>query len=291
MNKTLKNIITAVLALLGLAFTVMSIIAKLQRDNDKYKLDSSQQNPFYKKKVKFIENEDEPANADGKCGHLEAIGDSDYTPTFYAKYIKRGIDIILSFFGMVVLAPVYAISAIAIKTDDPGPVIFKQKRIAQGNGYFDVLKLRTMKMDTPHNLPTHQLANPDQYLLRSGKLFRKYSIDELPQCWSIFKGDMSIIGPRPALWNQDYLTAERDKYGANDITPGLTGLAQISGRDELEIEEKARLDGEYAKALKESSWSGFKADVSLFIRSVFAVLGSKGVVEGGTGTMKKESVS
>lgn len=289
MNKTLKNIIAAVLALLGLAFTVMSIIAKLQRDNDKYKLDSSLQNPFYKKKVRFIENENEPANADGKCGHLEAVGESDYTPTFYAKYIKRGFDIVLSFFGMIVLAPVIGITALAIVIDDPGPVFFKQKRIAQQNGFFDVIKLRSMYAQTPSDVPTHMLKNGG--ITRVGAVIRKLSIDELGQMWNCFVGSMSVIGPRPALWNQDYLTAERDKYGANDIKPGITGLAQISGRDELEIEEKARLDGEYTKALKESSWSGFKADVDVFIKSVFAVLGSEGVVEGGTGTMKKESVS
>ena len=289
MNKTLKNIITAVLALLGLAFTVMSIIAKIQRDNDKYKLDSSLQNPFYKKKVRFIEDDNDPVNADGKKGHLEAVGESDYTPTFYAKYIKRGLDIVLSFLGMIVLAPVIGITALAIIIDDPGPVFFKQKRIAQQNGFFDVIKLRSMYAQTPSDVPTHMLKNGG--ITRVGAVIRKLSIDELGQMWNCFVGSMSVIGPRPALWNQDYLTAERDKYGANDIKPGITGLAQISGRDELEIEEKARLDGEYTKALKESSWSGFKADVDVFIKSVFAVLGSEGVVEGGTGTMKKESVS
>lgn len=287
MNKKLKNGLIATGAVLGTTFAVMSMIANKQRKNDKYKNDSSEQNPMYKKKVVFVEDENEPMNADGKCGHLEAIGTSEHIQTFYEKYIKRGLDIVFSFGGMIVLAPVYAVTAVAIKIDDPGSVIFKQKRIARQNGYFDIFKLRSMKMDTPKNMPTHQLSDPDKYLLHTGKLFRRLSLDELPQLWNCFLGDMSIIGPRPALWNQDYLTAERDKYGANDVKPGLTGLAQISGRDELEIEEKAKLDGVYAQALK-GNWSGFIMDCKLFCGSIFVVLRSNGVVEGGTGAIVKE---
>lgn len=288
MNKKLKNGLIAAGAFLGTAFTVMSIIAKKQRDNDKYKNDPYEQNPMYKKRVVFVENENDPVNADGKRGHLEAVGDSDYTPTFYEKYIKRGIDITLSFGGMVVLAPIYAVTALAIKIDSPGPVIFKQKRIAQQTGYFTLPKFRSMKKSS--DVPTHMLQNAGKTdnFTRIGKFIRKTSIDELPQCWSIFKGDMSIIGPRPALWNQDYLTAERDKYGANDIKPGLTGLAQAHGRDELEIPDKAKLDGEYAEALKKSSWSGLKMDIKAFVDSVKAVLKSDGVVEGGTGEIHKQ---
>ncbi|ADU24034.1 sugar transferase [Ruminococcus albus] len=289
MNKAkIKKAATITGAALGLAFIVMRKIAKHQMANDKYRNDQSEQNPMYKKRVVFIEDDNDPVNADGKRGHLEAVGISEHIQTFYEKYIKRALDIILSFCGMVVLAPVYAMAAIAIKIDDPGPVIFKQKRISEQTGYFDVLKFRSMRMDTPRNMPTHQLSNPDQYLLRTGKLIRKCSIDELPQLWNCFVGSMSIIGPRPALWNQDYLTAERDKYGANDIKPGLTGLAQVHGRDELEIPDKAKLDGEYAAALKKSSWSGLKMDIKVFVDSVKAVLKSDGVVEGGTGEIHKQ---
>ncbi|MBR1764105.1 MAG: sugar transferase [Ruminococcus sp.] len=273
-------------AVLGATFTIMSIIASKQRKKDKYKNDTNEQNPMYKKKVKFVENEKEPENADGMRGHLEAIGESNYTPTIYDKYIKRTLDVILSFGGMVVLAPVYAVTAIAIKIDDPGPVFFKQKRIAQGNGYFDVIKLRSMSVNTPSDVPTHMLKNGG--VTRVGAIIRKTSIDELGQLWNIYRGDMSVIGPRPALWNQDFLTAERDKYGANDIKPGLTGLAQAHGRDELEIPDKAKLDGEYAAALKKSSWSGLKMDIKVFVDSVKAVLKSDGVVEGGTGEIHKQ---
>ena len=289
LDRKFKKGLTVAGAVLGTTFAVMSYIAKKQRDNDKYKNDPSEQNPMYKKKVIFVEDENDPMNADGKCGHLEAVGESHYTPTFYEKYVKRGIDVALSFGGMVVLAPVYAVTAIAIKLDSPGPVIFKQKRIAQQTGYFTLYKFRSMK--TASDVPTHMLKNGGKTdnFTRIGKFIRKTSIDELPQCWSIFKGDMSIIGPRPALWNQDYLTAERDKYGANDVKPGLTGLAQISGRDELEIPEKARFDGVYSDALKKSSILGLLMDLKIFAASVGAVLKSSGVVEGGTGMIAKET--
>ena len=221
MDRKLKKELTVAGAVLGTTFAVMSYIAKKQRDNDKYKNDSFEQNPMYKKRVIFVEDENDPMNADGKCGHLEAVGESHYTPTFYEKYVKRGIDVALSFGGMVVLAPVYAVTAIAIKLDSPGPVIFKQKRISQGNGWFTLPKFRSMVKSS--DVPTHMLqeSGGQSNITAVGKFIRKTSIDELPQCWSIFKGDMSIIGPRPALWNQDYLTAERDKYGANDVKPGL----------------------------------------------------------------------
>ena len=273
---------------LGAAYTVMSYVAKKQRPRTVYKNEPEEQNPMAGKKVVFVESENDPVNADGKQGHLEAIGECSYKPTVYDRFIKRGLDKILSFGGMVVLSPIYAATAVAIKLDDPGPVIFHQKRVGKNKNYFQVSKFRSMKLDTPKNVPTHMLDNPDQYLLKSGKLIRKLSIDELPQLWNIFVGNMSVIGPRPALWNQDFLTAERDKYGANDIKPGLTGLAQAHGRDELEIPDKAKLDGEYAAALKKSSWSGFRMDMKVFIDSVKAVLKSDGVVEGGTGQLAKE---
>lgn len=201
--------------------------------------------------------------------------------SFYEKYIKRIVDKGLSFAGMVILAPLYGMIALAIVIDDPGPVLFTQKRIGKNKELFMLHKFRSMKMSTPHDVPTHQLENPEQYITRTGKFLRKYSLDELPQIWDIFRGKMSIIGPRPALWNQDDLVAERDKYGANDILPGLTGWAQINGRDELEIADKARLDGEYVKEIS------FPFDVKCFIGTIFSVAKSDGVVEGGVGEIHK----
>ena len=233
------------------------------------------------KKVRFVENADEPANADGVCGHLEAVGDVELKETFYEKYIKRAIDIALSLGGLIVLSPVLLIVSVAIFIDDPGPVIFTQKRIGKNKQYFKLHKFRSMKMCTPHDKPTHMLENPDQFITKVGKFIRAHSIDELPQIWDIFIGNMSIVSPRPALWNQDLLVAERDKYGANDVKPGLTGWAQINGRDAIEIPDKARLDGEYVKN------KGFRFDLKCFIGTFASVLRSDGVVEGGTGELKK----
>lgn len=199
--------------------------------------------------------------------------------------IKRLIDILLSLLGMIVLSPVFLILIIAIKLDSKGPVLFKQKRVGLHKKHFNILKFRTMKIDTPKDTPTHLLDNPDQYITRVGKFLRKTSLDELPQIWNIFVGDMSIIGPRPALWNQYDLIAERDKYGANDIPPGLTGWAQINGRDELPIEVKAKLDGEYVEKI------GFWMDVKCFIGTIISVVKSDGVVEGGTGTIAQKEVA
>lgn len=199
----------------------------------------------------------------------------------YTHFFKRLIDIVLSFIGIIVLGIPMLIIAVVIKHEDPGPALFKQKRIGKDKKYFMLLKFRSMKMSTPHDVPTHQLENPKQYLLKCGKTLRKLSLDELPQLFNILKGDMSIIGPRPALWNQDDLIAERDKYGANGVKPGLTGWAQINGRDELEIPIKAKLDGEYVE--KQS----FLFDCKCFFGTIGKVLKSDGVVEGGTGEMKK----
>lgn len=205
----------------------------------------------------------------------------------YKGFIKRTIDVVLSACGLIVLSPVFVILAIAVIVDDPGPVLFAQKRIGKNKkgkiSFFKLYKFRSMKMSTPHDMPTHLLENPEQYITRVGKVLRKTSLDELPQIFNIFKGDMSIIGPRPALWNQDDLYAERAKYGANDVVPGLTGWAQINGRDELEIPVKARLDGEYVRKMS------FAFDVKCFVGTVFSVLRSDGVVEGGTGEMKKRN--
>lgn len=201
----------------------------------------------------------------------------------YIKFFKRFIDILLSGIGLIVLAIPMLIVAIIIKCEDPGPAIFKQKRVGIHKKHFNLYKFRSMKMDTPHDMPTHMLSNPQQYILKVGGFIRKTSIDELPQLWNIFKGDMSIIGPRPALWNQDDLVAERDKYGANDVKPGLTGWAQINGRDELEIPVKAKLDGEYVDKMS------FGMDVKCFFGTIKSVIKHDGVVEGGTGEMKKEA--
>ena len=199
----------------------------------------------------------------------------------YKRFLKRLIDIVLSFMGILVLAIPMSVFALIIKNEDPGPAIFKQKRVGIHKTYFNVLKFRSMKMSTPHDMPTHMLDNPEQYILKCGRWMRKMSIDELPQLFNIFKGDMSIIGPRPALWNQDDLISEREKYGANDVKPGLTGWAQINGRDDLEIPVKAKLDGEYVEKMS------FGFDCKCFFGTIKSVLHHDGVVEGGTGEMKK----
>lgn len=203
----------------------------------------------------------------------------------YRIFFKRFFDIFASAIGLLLLSPVFLILALDVVIDDPGPVLFTQKRIGKNkNGqirYFRLVKFRSMKMSTPHDMPTHLLENPDQYITRVGKFLRKSSLDELPQIWNILKGDMSIIGPRPALWNQDDLYAEREKYGANDVTPGLSGWAQVNGRDELEIDVKAKFDGDYAKNVT------FKMDATCFLMTIANVLHHRGVVEGGTGTLVK----
>ena len=196
--------------------------------------------------------------------------------------LKRGIDFLLSLVGIIVLSPILLILCIAIKIDSKGPIIFKQKRVGKNKSHFYIYKFRTMKVDTPQETPTHLLSNPDFFITRVGKFLRKTSLDELPQLFNILKGDMAVIGPRPALWNQYDLIEERDKYHANDIRPGLTGLAQISGRDELEIDYKARLDGQYTANI--TPWM----DLKCFFGTIISVFKSDGVVEGGTGSVKKE---
>lgn len=199
--------------------------------------------------------------------------------------VKRIIDIMLSFLAMVFLAPVFLFLIIAIKLDSPGPILFKQKRVGIHKSHFYILKFRTMRVDTPKDMPTHLLENPEQWITTVGKFLRKTSLDELPQIWNIFVGEMSVIGPRPALWNQYDLIEERDKYGANDVPVGLTGWAQINGRDELPIEVKAQLDGEYVKRVS------FLFDCCCFIGTILAVAKHDGIVEGGTGELRKrESV-
>lgn len=198
--------------------------------------------------------------------------------SFYARYVKRGLDFVLSALGLVMLLPLLAILSAIIFLDDPGPVIFKQKRVGKDRKLFFCHKFRSMKMGAPHDVPTHQLEEPEKYITRVGRVLRWTSMDELPQMWDILRGKMSVVGPRPALWNQYDLVEERDKYCANDVLPGLTGLAQISGRDKLEIAEKARIDGEYCRRM------GFRMDLECFFGTIASVLRHDGVVEGGTGS-------
>lgn len=200
----------------------------------------------------------------------------------YKKFGKRFIDVVLSGFGIIFLGLPMLIIAIAIKIDSKGPVFFKQKRVGKGKELFNILKFRTMRIDTPHDAPTHELQDPKKWITKVGGFLRKTSLDELPQIFNIFIGQMSIIGPRPALWNQDDLVAERDKYGANDVMPGLTGWAQINGRDELEIPVKAKFDGEYVENMS------FKFDCKCFFGTIKSVLNHEGVVEGGTGEMHRK---
>lgn len=277
-----KKAIGVSAVLLGTAFAAASIVAKKQKPDTVYENEPEQKNPFEGKKVVFVENENEKENADGVKGHLEAIENSKHEAGIYEKYIKRGLDIVLSFGGLVALSPVFAAVALAIKIEAPGPVLFTQKRLGQNKQFFKLHKFRSMKMCTPHDVPTHMLSNSDQYITNVGKFIRAHSLDELPQIWDIFVGNMSVIGPRPGLWNQDLLTAERDKYGANDIKPGLTGWAQINGRDELGIPEKAKFDGEYVKKI------GPAIDFKIFLRSLTVFGEDDSAVEGGTGERKKE---
>lgn len=282
-KKKIGKIIGTAGILAGTTLAGLSILAKCKKGASQYADEPKQKNPLEGKKVRFVYDENDPENADGVRGHLEAIGESDYKAGVYEKYIKRAMDMVLSFGGLVVLSPIYAGIALAIVIDDPGPVLFTQKRMGQNKKYFKLHKFRSMKMSTPHDVPTHMLDNPEQYITKVGKFLRAHSLDELPQIWDIFIGNMSVIGPRPGLWNQDILTAERDKYNANDVKPGLTGWAQINGRDELEIPVKAKLDGEYVKKM------GLLMDIKCFLGSVGVFAHDDSVVEGGTGEMAKHS--
>ena len=274
--KTLRKTLTVI----GILAAGMASLGAIKKPGSVYKDKPEEQNPMQGKKVRFVENGSEPENADGVRGHLEAIGQSSHKAGIYEKYVKRALDIALSFGGLIALSHVFLIVSVWILIDDPGPVLFTQKRTGKDKQYFKLHKFRSMRMSTPHDKPTHMLENPEQYITKSGKFIREHSLDELPQIWDIFIGNMSVIGPRPGLWNQDLLTAERDKYGANDIKPGLTGWAQINGRDELEIPVKAKLDGEYTEKL------GLRMDIKCFISSIGVFRGDKSVVEGGTGRLQ-----
>ena len=271
----------------GAALGALTVAAVVKKKDSVYGNDKDQKNPMENKKVIFVEDSRDKENADGVCGHLEAAGSTEYRPGFYDKYAKRAADLLLSSAGLLLLSPVYLAAALAIKIDDPGPVFFTQKRVGRNKQYFKLHKFRTMKMSAPHDVPTHMLDRPEQYITKTGRFMRRCSIDELPQVWDIFIGNMSVIGPRPALWNQDVLTAERDRWGANDVKPGLTGWAQINGRDELEIPAKARLDGSYSRKLKAGGLKAFFFDCRCFLGTIFSAARGDGVVEGGTGRMKR----
>ena len=279
MKKTTKKILYGVIALAGLTTAGVKVASAMQ----KKQCAGDEKNPFEGKKVIFVKNEEDAENADGVKGHLQSVGKSDYAPSFYDKYVKRCFDIVLSFGGIVALSPLLLGIAVAIKIDDPGPVFFTQKRLGQNKKYFRVYKFRSMKMCTPHDTPTHMLENPEQYITRVGKFLRAHSLDELPQLFNVLDGSLSLVGPRPGLWNQDVLTAERDKYGVNEYKPGITGWAQINGRDSISIEKKSELDG---YGVKHSSPA---FDLKCLLGTVTKVGHDDTVVEGGTGTMGKET--
>lgn len=268
------TVLLIILMIFLAALLLLGVVALIRKPDSVFKNNPEQKNPMEGKKVIFVADENDKENADGVKGHLEAVGDSEKRSGFYEKIIKRVLDVVVSLGGLVILSPVYLVLTVAIIIDDPGPVLFTQKRVGKDKRFFKLHKFRSMKMSTPHDVPTHMLENPDQYITRVGRFIRAHSLDELPQIWDIFIGNMSIIGPRPALWNQDLLIAERDRYGANDIKPGLTGWAQINGRDELEIPEKAKLDSDYAQQLS------FRMDIKCFFGSVHVFKEDESVVEG-----------
>lgn len=242
MNKEkIKKISLMSVIIYGIVFVVI----KLTDKNRLYENEPKEKNFFEGKKIVFVENKEDKENADGVKGHLEEVGNVDYRSCYYEKYVKRGFDLILAMTGLIVLFPLFLGIGIAIKIDDPGTVFFVQKRVGQNKKYFKLYKFRSMKMNTPHDTPTHMLENPEQYITRVGKFIRKHSLDELPQLINVVAGDLSLVGPRPGLWNQDILIAEREKYGLNEMKPGITGWAQINGRDSITIGAKVKLDDYY----------------------------------------------
>lgn len=266
MKASMKKVIKIMATLFGVTTGLLTFWGI--RSNKKEKEQNLDSDNMYLKKEDGIEG--------------ASSSESPVKHNIYTDCIKNIFDRLAAFFGLVLLSPIFIIISIAIYIDDPGPIFFTQKRVGKGKKFFLLRKFRSMKMSTPHDVPTHMLDNPDQYITRVGKFLRKSSLDEIPQAFDVLRGAMSLVGPRPALWNQEDLVAERDKYGANDVKPGITGWAQINGRDELEIPDKAKLDGEYVK--KQSLWFDFKCLVGTFI----SVLKSDGVVEGGTGELHKK---
>lgn len=283
-----KKICRIIFATLGAAYVGLSIVARMSKGDSVYTDDPGEKNPLEGKRVTFVSCESEKKNADGARGHLVALEEAKYSLHIYEKIVKRSLDKILSFGGLILLSPLMGAIAIAIKIEDPGPALFTQKRVGQNKRYFKLHKFRSMRMDTPHDIPTHMLAKPGRYITKVGSFIRAHSLDELPQIWDIFIGNMSVIGPRPALWNQDLLMAERDKYDANNVKPGLTGWAQINGRDGLEIPEKARLDGQYTQGLNSGGVEAFRMDARCFFGSLRVFGKDDSVIEGGTGESEHE---
>ncbi len=230
------------------------------------------------KLLAFISQEKPSLDKDNP--YLAMVENENKNTSFYQRGIKPVLGSLLSYCGLVILSPIYLIVAILLYIDDPGDIFFCQKRVGKDGKYFYIHKFRTMKMETPHDMPTHLLANPDFYITRVGKVLRKTSLDELPQIWDIFRGKMAVIGPRPALYNQADLMEERSKYDANTVVPGLTGWAQVNGRDELSIAKKSYFDGEYTKKMKEGGMHAFAMDVLCFIRTIHKVAKADGVQEG-----------
>lgn len=263
MKKSTRNILVAVATFVG-TYITLSQLAKTHTEESSIDDD----NPYLA--------------SNSKC---MIYNSSTAYKNVYRDYIKLALDKVLSFIGLVILSPIFLVISLVLWVDDPGPIFFTQKRIGKNREFFMLHKFRSMKVSTPHDVPTHELKDPEQYITKVGRVLRRTSLDELPQIWDIFRGRMSVIGPRPALWNQDDLVAEREKYGANDVFPGLTGLAQIRGRDELEIAEKARIDGEYVENLHKGGVRAFLQDVECFFGTIASVVKHDGVVEGGTGSL------
>ena len=234
---------------------------------------------------KYSEQED--FNYDNSYLKMDTdIRDDSYS--LYESVIKKNLDKIFSFIGLIALSPLFCFISLIIIIDDPGPIFFTQKRVGKNKEFFQLHKFRSMRMNAPHNVPTHQLTEPNRYITRVGRVLRKTSMDELPQIWDVFRGKMSMIGPRPALWNQEDLVAERDLYRVNGLIPGLTGWAQINGRDELEIPAKAKLDGEYAKKMRTGGMVALLFDIRCLFNTILSIFKANGVVEGGTGQIKNQ---
>ena len=259
------DIIVAGLSALGGIYVLARVIALFKEENKR--IDDG--NPYI-------------VGDDGKDG---VVNDVMCPSNWYVNIVKPLMDHVLSFFALLLLSPVLVFISLAIWIDDPGPVYFSQRRVGRYGRYFMLHKFRTMKLSAPHDVPTHLMKDAEKYTTGIGGFLRKTSLDEIIQIWDIFRGKMSIIGPRPALWNQDNLVREREKYVANSVMPGLTGLAQIKGRDELEIPVKARFDGDYVRAMNSSGWKAMIFDLKIFFRSISSVIREEGVVEGGTGSI------
>jgi len=265
LNKSTKK---SLVAGIGLAVTYMIMKVVVSWRVEDQHIDDC--NPYLKNSVNFV-HDDQCVCTGGNV-------------SLYERLVKPAIDKTLSFIGLVILSPLIGVIALIVFIDDPGPVFFTQKRIGKDKSFFMLHKFRTMRMSTPHDVPTHMLSNPEAYITCAGSVLRKTSLDEIPQIWDIFRGKMSIIGPRPALWNQEDLIAERSRYGADAVLPGLTGFAQIRGRDKLEILDKARMDGEYVKVLKQGGIKAFLFDIKIFCETIGSVLRHDGVIEGGDRT-------